>query len=480
MTRSTRKPTQVEPLWLLPVLDAGLVFVAYLLAYITRYQLQILRPVGEFFSAPFSEYIPYAFVFAVMLYFAYRGSGLYVAVRTRGWSEELYGLISGVAGATMVLFAVSFVLQPLVFSRLMLIYVAVFTLILHVFARLIRRLVYARMRARGIGVQRAVVVGVGDTGRSVLRLMIARKELGYIPVGYLDDDPARGNVDLGRVRGLGSTSNLAEIIHQYEVDAVVITLPWSHHDKIVKMVDDCQAAGVEVSIVPDVFQLSLQQVQIENIDGIPLLRVNGQVPFKASNRLVKRVVDIVLVMLAAPLWLPLLGIVAAAIRMEGPGPIFYRAKRVGENGRVFDMLKFRSMVPNADAMHADLVKAHEQDPRHPKIKDDPRVTSVGRFIRSTSLDELPNLLNVLMGQMSLVGPRPPTPDEVSLYAPWHRQRLQVKPGMTGLWQVSGRSDVPFDEMCLLDIYYIENWSMGLDARILMMTIPRVLLRQGAY
>jgi lipopolysaccharide/colanic/teichoic acid biosynthesis glycosyltransferase len=144
------------------------------------------------------------------------------------------------------------------------------------------------------------------------------------------------------------------------------------------------------------------------------------------------------------------------------------------------MIKFRSMIENADAMRSQLVQTLELDPRHPKIKDDPRITRVGRFIRRTSIDELPNLINVLTGQMSLVGPRPPTPDEVALYAPWHRQRLQVKPGMTGLWQVNGRSEVPFDEMCLLDIYYIENWSMGLDAQILMMTIPRVLMRSGAY
>ncbi|NDJ60915.1 MAG: sugar transferase [Chloroflexi bacterium] len=129
---------------------------------------------------------------------------------------------------------------------------------------------------------------------------------------------------------------------------------------------------------------------------------------------------------------------------------------------------------------ADLIAANQQDPRLPKIKNDPRVTRVGRIIRRTSLDELPNLINVLTGQMSLVGPRPPTPDEVNLYDPWHWQRLRVKPGLTGLWQISGRSDVPFEEMCLLDIYYIENWSLGMDAQILMLTIPRVLLRQGAY
>jgi lipopolysaccharide/colanic/teichoic acid biosynthesis glycosyltransferase len=138
------------------------------------------------------------------------------------------------------------------------------------------------------------------------------------------------------------------------------------------------------------------------------------------------------------------------------------------------------MIQGADALRGELIKNQEVDPRHPKIKNDPRVTRVGRFIRTTSLDELPNLVNVLMGHMSIVGPRPPTPDEVNLYEPWHMQRLQVKPGLTGLWQVSGRSEIPFDEMCLLDIYYIENWSMQLDAQILMMTIPRVLLRHGAY
>jgi lipopolysaccharide/colanic/teichoic acid biosynthesis glycosyltransferase len=173
-------------------------------------------------------------------------------------------------------------------------------------------------------------------------------------------------------------------------------------------------------------------------------------------------------------------LVGLAIRLESQGPVLYTQKRIGLNGKAFNLIKFRSMILNADELRAQLVKESGEDPRHPKIKNDPRITFVGRFIRATSLDELPNLINVLRGQMSLVGPRPPTPDEVQLYEPWHMQRLQTLPGLTGLWQVNGRSDVPFDEMCLLDIYYIENWSVGMDAQILMMTLPRVLLRHGAY
>jgi exopolysaccharide biosynthesis polyprenyl glycosylphosphotransferase len=362
----------------------------------------------------------------------------------------------------------------------MLIYAAMGAVLLFTLARIVRRVLDARLRARGVGVQRVLVIGAGDTGRAVLRTMIARKSLGYVPVGYLDDDPSRGSVDLGRVRGLGGTGQLDSVLKAETVDLVVITLPWSYHDRIMRLVETCQKAGVETSVVPDVFQLNLRQVQVENVDGIPLLRVSGAVPFKGGNRLLKRALDVGLTVLAAPLWLLVCLVIVIAIRLEGAGPILYRARRVGEGGREFDMLKFRSMVPNAEALHAELVKAHELDPRHPKLRDDPRVTRVGGVLRRTSLDELPNLLNVLMGQMSLVGPRPPTPGEVSLYEQWHLQRLQVKPGMTGLWQVSGRSDVPFDEMCLLDIYYIENWTIGLDAQILMMTIPRVLLRSGAY
>ncbi len=469
-----------EPSWLMPAIDIALAFLAFVLAYVVRYQLQILRPVDEINRAPFAPYIPYAVIYVVWLILIYRGSGLYKVVRGRGWLDEVYTIINGVTNATVVMLAISFFFQPLVFSRLMMVYVAAITIILLAGARVVRRIILASLRERGIGIQRVLVVGAGEIGGSVLRTMFARKDQGYYPIGYLDQDPNQARVDLGRVKGLGGVDNLAAVLREQDVDHVVITLPWSQHGQIVQLIQVCKDASVEVSVVPDVFQLNLRQVLVENLDGIPLLRVNGHIPFRASSRLVKRALDIALIALASPLLLVIGGLVALAIRLEGDGAIFYRAARVGENGEQFHMVKFRSMVPNADEMRAELIQSHDIDPRHPKIKNDPRITRVGRIIRTTSLDELPNLVNVLMGHMSIVGPRPPTPEEVKLYEPWHMQRLQVKPGLTGLWQVSGRSEIPFDEMCLLDIYYIENWSIQLDAQILMMTIPRVLLRQGAY
>lgn len=469
-----------EPSWLMPAIDVLLALLAFVLAYVVRYDLQIIRPVDEAFRAPFAPYVPYAIIYVIWLQLIYRGTGLYRVVRGRSWLDEVYTIINGVTNATVVMLAISFFFQPLVFSRLMMIYVAAITILLLAGARVIRRIILANLRERGIGVQRVLVVGAGEIGGSVLRTMFARKDQGYVPVGYLDQDPEQASVDLGRVKGLGGIDNLAHVLREQEVDHVVITLPWKFHDQIVRLIQICKDASVEVSVVPDVFQLNLRQVQVENLDGIPLLRVNGHIPFRAGSRLVKRALDIALIIIASPLLLIIGGLVALAIRLEGSGPILYRAPRVGENGEQFHMIKFRSMVLNADELRAELIKSHDIDPRHPKIKNDPRITKVGRFIRTTSLDELPNLVNVVMGHMSIVGPRPPTPEEVKLYEPWHLQRLQIKPGMTGLWQVSGRSEIPFDEMCLLDIYYIENWSIQLDAQILMMTIPRVLLRQGAY
>lgn len=469
-----------EPWWLMPLIDGLLVFAAFGLAYFVRYRLQLLLPVLEYNNVDFAPYLPYALIYATSLFLHYRGSRLYRTVRGRTWLEEVYIIINGVTASTVIMMAISFFLQPLVFSRLLLIYVAAITIVLLAAARVVRRVIQANLRARGIGVQRVIIVGVGEIGQSVLRTMIARRELGYYPLGYVDDNPDIGNQDMGRLRGLGTIDNLEDAIREHKADLVVITLPWSQHTRILELVEISRRAGADVRVVPDVFQLNLRQVQIENLDGIPLLGVNGQYALKGANRIIKRSVDLAVIILTAPLWLVIFALTALAIWLEGHGPIFYRQRRVGENGQEFEIIKFRSMIPDADSLKEQLVQTHELDPRHPKIPNDPRITRVGRIIRALSIDELPQLFNVLRGQMSLVGPRPPTPDEVRLYKPWHMRRLNTLPGMTGLWQVNGRSNVPFDEMCLLDIYYIENWSVRLDAQILMLTVPRVLLRSGAY
>ncbi len=466
--------------WLMPALDVGLAFVSFVLAWFARYELTIFREVLAIYRSDFGPYLPYALIYAALLFVSYSTAGLYKYSRSRALLEEITAIINGVTSATVILLALYFAFQPLVFSRLMLVYVAAITITLLGTVRVIRRVVQAYLRSKGLGVQRVLIVGAGDVGQAVLAVMMARKDLGYQPIGFVDDDPERGTVDLGRVKALGNFDNFKTTLRKHHVDLVVITLPWKFHDRILNLTRQARRAGAEVRIVPDVFQLNMRQVQVENLDGIPLLGVNGDTSFEGTKRIIKRVMDMTLIILALPVIITIFALVALAIRLEGPGPIFYKGRRVGENGEEFDIIKFRSMIPDAEKYRQQLVEESGEDPRHPKIKNDPRVTRVGHFLRSTSIDELPQLLNVVRGQMSLVGPRPPTPEEVTLYENWHMQRLQIIPGMTGLWQVSGRSDVPFDEMCLLDIYYIQNWSIKLDAQILAMTLPRVLLRHGAY
>lgn len=470
----------IEPRWLMPVVDVILVMIAFVMAYLLRYDLQLIRPVIDPTRAEFAPYVPYALFYAFLLFLNYQSYHLYRNLRGRSLSDEVTIIINGVTIATVILLAMFFLFQPLITSRLMLVYVAGLTIALLAFIRVVRRIVLSQLRAKGIGVQRTLIVGMKEAGHAVLSVMISRGDLGYRVVGFLDDDTAKVEADLGRITGFGNYADLARVIHEEKIELVVFTLSWQENELVQNMVKLCQTKGVEVRVVPDVFHLNMRQVQIENLDGIPLLSVTQGVTFSPNARLSKRLLDLTLVVIAAPLWLSLMVVIAVLIKLDDGGRIFYVQRRVGEGGREFNMLKFRTMIPDADKMLPELIAQYELDPKHPKLADDPRQTRVGRLLRRTSLDELANLFNILTGEMSLVGPRPAVPDEVALYEEWHKQRLQAIPGLTGLWQVSGRSEVPFEEMCLMDVYYIENWSIKFDLQILLMTIPRVLWRVGAY
>jgi exopolysaccharide biosynthesis polyprenyl glycosylphosphotransferase len=467
------------PRWLLYAVDAALVTIAFFISYYLRYEVQFIDPVDEANFAPFNPYIPYTAIFAVLMLIGNQNAGLYRERRGRTWWDEVFSIGNTATNTALIVMALSFLLRPLVFSRLLIVQAAVLVIVVLGLWRLIMRLIQAEMRRRGIGVERVLVVGAGEIGRSVLQWIVARPDLGYKVIGFVDDNPERGSSDLGRVPALGSVDNLPHIIERQQVDMVIITLPWQVQRKILGIIRECERKHVRVRTVPDLFELNLSQVQVEMLGGIPLLGLNGETRMPASDRVVKRALDIVLTTLALPFVALIVLVASVAIRLDSPGPIFFAQQRVGLNGKPFRAYKFRSMIENAEELHADLIRQTGEDPRHPKIINDPRITRVGRWIRRFSLDELPQVLNILRGEMSWVGPRPAVPQEVELYEPWHRQRLRIVPGLTGLWQVSGRSEIPFEEMCLLDIYYIENWSLGLDFQILLRTVPRVLLAHGA-
>lgn len=462
--------------WWVVLGDIITIIVAFIAGYWVRYDLRWFLDVA--YDAPLSAYLPFLILYGILLPLFFVVDGVY-RYWPRSWMDQVYRIVNSVAKAVVLMLAITFVFRPRYYSRAMLVEVGILTILLLAFVRWIEGIVIARLRARGIGIKRAIIVGAGEVGRTVMRTIVACPELGYRVVGFVDDNPEKGHTDIGPFKALGPLENLPAAIDREQADEVIITLPWMYHRKILSIARECQRRNVRARIVPDLFQMSLSQVNVEDLGGVPLISVQ-EVSISKGALLVKRVIDVIGAVVGLTLGAPLFGLIALAIRLDSPGPVIFRQTRVGLHGRLFEMYKFRSMHQGAEEQQDMLVEFNEADGPIFKIKNDPRLTRVGRILRRTSLDELPQLVNVLRGEMSLVGPRPPIPSEVEKYQEWHKKRLEAPPGMTGLWQVSGRSRLSFDEMVLLDVYYIENWSLWLDLKILLRTIPKVLLGEGAY
>jgi exopolysaccharide biosynthesis polyprenyl glycosylphosphotransferase len=347
--------------------------------------------------------------------------------------------------------------------------------------RVMLRLTLMRLRSSGKNNRHILFVGTNQRALALAHSVAERPELGYRIEGFLAEDnlgPEKQLVHLGWPI-LGTTTDMRKVLEDDIIDEVMICLPVAEHFlQIYRLIGLCQERGVVVRIRPEIFDVrALSKSQVELFEGeyiVTFFRENllGQL-------LLKRLIDVAAAgTLLALLSLPML-MVAILIKLDSPGPILFVQERIGMNKRRFKLLKFRSMVADAEEKKASLQTINEMDGPVFKVRDDPRTTRVGRFIRRTSIDELPQLLNVLKGEMSLVGPRPPLPSEVDQYEWANRKRISVMPGITCLWQISGRNDVSFKEWMELDRQYIETWSLWLDLTILAKTIPVVLFGKGA-
>ncbi len=464
-------------LWWVAPLDIVMILLGLLLAYELRYRLQWF--VDVVYEAPLIAYLPFGILFVGLIPTILWFEGAYRRWRGRGWLDHVYRIINAVTTTLVLILAYAFVSRPLVYSRLLLLEAGIGIIILMSLDRLAVLLIQQHRFRRGVGVTRVIIVGAGEVGRRVIRTIVAQPQLGYHIVGYVDDNPAKGEKEIGRIKGLGPVDSLGDAIEAEAVDEVLITLPWTFHRRILNILRECERRQVSARIVPDLFQLSLSQVEVSDLGGVPLISVRD-IAFSRAALIFKRAFDIFGAITGLIVGAPLFALIALAIKLDSPGPVFFRQVRVGKFHRQFNIVKFRSMRVGAEEEQQRLLELNEADGPLFKIREDPRLTRTGALLRRTSLDELPQLFNVLRGEMSLVGPRPPVPSEVASYQPWHLQRLSVPGGMTGLWQVSGRSELTFDEMVLLDIYYIEHWSPWLDLQILLRTIPKVLFAKGAY
>jgi exopolysaccharide biosynthesis polyprenyl glycosylphosphotransferase len=337
-------------------------------------------------------------------------------------------------------------------------------------------------RARASYRQNTIIIGAGEIGQRIARKFGQHPEYGITLIGFLDSDPRDIEPDIEHIPILGSPDDLVDVIGRFDVDRVVVAFSRDSHERTLSLIRSLKAFDVQVDVVPRLFEVVGPSVGLHTVGGVPVL---GLPPLRLSRSalFLKRTLDLTVSAISLLLFSPFFVVVGAMIKIESPGPVFFRQVRVGLGTQPFRMFKFRTMVVEAEEQKSEIAHLNQHrrvgDARMFKVQDDPRVTRVGRFLRRYSLDELPQLINVVKGEMSLVGPRPLILDEDRHVGDWGRRRLDLKPGMTGLWQVTGRSEIPFHEMVSLDFLYVTTWSFANDCRLLFRTVP-LILRGNSY
>lgn len=459
---------------LLLVLDALLTTFVFLAAYGLR----------EFtFSANPTDYTSHLALLPLYLaaqILLMRHYGAYRRFRVESPLHYFWTVTRAVAFGFVVLFTILFLLKVQSVSRSFLLFFAVMNIAALITVRYGLIWWYFRQAVeKGENFLKVLIVGTGQRARHLSATLRKHSEWGIDIVGYLDAAPNQAGAGDLDAAVLGTVYQIGEVLRRQVIDEVIVAVPRSMIKDAQEIADVCEEEGVRLRLMADVFDLQVSRLRLADVGGIPLLSFEP-VAQDESKLIVKRIFDLTLTLAAMPVLLPLFGLIALAVRLDSPGPVFFVQQRVGLRKRVFRMYKFRSMHRDAEQRLKEIEHLNEAQGPIFKITNDPRVTRVGRFLRKTSLDELPQLLNVLRGHMSLVGPRPMSLRDVDLFDRGiQRKRFSVRPGLTCLWQVSGRSNLPFSKWLELDLAYIDNWSLALDFRILMKTIPTVLKGSGA-
>jgi exopolysaccharide biosynthesis polyprenyl glycosylphosphotransferase len=415
-------------------------------------------------------YLGFLLVYLALLILAAYSQKLYRIDLARPWSEEVLLLTRAVLIATVVLTAFIYLSGITTVSRMIVGSTAFCSALTLSGWRIGQRYILRRRLSRGVGVRHALIIGAGEMGIMLADYLQQNRSLGYRVLGFLDSDRC------GDPRILGVPEDLPRAARQFFIDEIFITIP-SDLALAKQLALGAMELNLGVKVVPELYYGLAWGCPLDFVGDIPV-RVLHPEPIPAAGLFLKRMTDVVCSALLLFLLSPLLLLIALAIEIDSPGPIFYRAYRVGRKGRKFLCYKFRTMVPNADALKDKLRHLNERQGPFFKISKDPRLTRLGSFLRRYSLDELPQLWNVLKGEMSLVGPRPHPLDDVENYTLEHFRRLEVTPGITGLWQIEARHDPSFEKTMTLDNKYIEQWSYLLDLQILLRTIPAVFMYPG--
>jgi exopolysaccharide biosynthesis polyprenyl glycosylphosphotransferase len=459
--------------------DFGVFVFAFVLAAVTNALLESDCVSVEHF---FSMRIKLSNILIVCLIFLawqliFSALGIYHSRRLEKRHQELIDILKLTIFSAFILLGFSVCFHIQLIDNLFLMNFWVISSLLLMLSRIILRVSLKTMRLHGHNIRHMVIIGTGKRAQKFASLINQKPELGYNIIGFVDDE--WDGLD-HRVNLLSLLNGFQDLLRQRPIDEVMIALPVkSQYDTITTIIKACEEQGIIIRFMSDLFNLNFAKSHAGNLDDVPVLTLHSS-SAEQPTLILKRFIDILLSAILLVLLSPVFLLVAILIKLDSTGPIFFSQERVGYNKRRFKMIKFRSMVYGAEHIQDELEKLNEASGPVFKIKDDPRLTWVGKFLRMTSIDELPQLINVLKGNMSMVGPRPlPVRDYNGFDQDWHRRRFSVRPGITCLWQIKGRSSISFDKWMKLDMEYIDNWSLMLDMKILLKTIPAVLKGLGA-
>ena len=468
-------------------LDCALIAVAFFLAFWVRHDLAPwLWPEGfEGGFYPLASYLPLLpvalAVWAPLLWF----SGRYRSHRTVPLLREIGALLRLAVTAAGILILVVYALRLdaklLAGDKISRLWLFVFPTLagaLLISEKIALRLLSRWVRARGFNYRTVVIVGGGPQARAFARAIHQQRQWGYRLLGFFTAGPENHRAEIGGHPVLGGLEELPRFVERNVVDEVFFAVSRRDLEGLEDLYLSLQEQGILTRFALNFFPHTQARVQLDELNGVPLLTFTTS-PNSAFQLALKRAIDVVLSAVLLLLGLPVVLLVALAIKLTSSGSVLFCQTRCGLNGRRFTLYKFRTMVEDAEERRRELLHLNEMDGPVFKLRRDPRVTALGRLLRRFSLDELPQLWNVLKGDMSLVGPRPPIPEEVERYQRWQRRRLAMKPGLTCLWQVSGRNEIDFQRWIELDLQYIDSWSPWLDLKILAKTIPAVLSGRGA-
>ena len=470
------RPTVVGGAWV--AFDILTVLVAVTIAI--RSRLDVFAATGtlqdvDILRALVSPLGLYMGWFALSLVFFTRSYGLYGPIQNRSGLNEQRLTLQATLVAGLILCGTLYLTRADEVSRVVVVLAVLLTgAMLCARRALWRSLVYSRYR-EGLDTRNVLIVGSGRVGHALRNHLESLGHLGYRFRGFIALSEAEAETDDADT--IGSIRNCLPLSRALFIDEIFVSVP-TDKKVVIDLVREAREIGVDVRVVPDLYDGLAWNTQVEYVGQFPTIPLHRR-EFPAGAFMLKRVLDTTLSIIALVLLSPVLLALALAVRLDSPGPIIYKARRVGRKGRTFQCWKFRTMVVNADALKAELAKHNERDGILFKMTNDPRVTRVGKVLRKYSLDELPQFFNVLRGEMSLVGPRPPIASEVERYDLSHLRRLDVLPGMTGLWQVEARHDPSFDSYISLDTAYVENWNVWLDIKILIRTVNVVIGGTGS-